>query len=623
MFDINEELKKLPLKPGVYLMKDEKDNIIYVGKAIILKNRVRQYFQKSNNHSIKIQSMVKQINSFEYIVTDSELEALILECNLIKVHRPKYNTMLKDDKTYPYIKITVNEDYPRVFLTRVLKKDKAKYYGPYSNAFAAKEIIEIMRKIWKIRSCNRNLPKDIGKERPCLYYHIGQCDAPCQGYISADDYKAKIEEVIDFLNGKYEPIIKLLEEKMYEASENFDFEKAGEYRDQLTTVKVIAQKQKIFSSSMEDQDIIAFAKSNQEALVQVFFIRNGKMIGREHFHLSGVDELLDREIMTTFVKQFYSGTPFIPKEIILQEEINDSKIITQWLSEKRGQKVYIRVPQKGDKNKLVELAYKNAVLTLEQFGDTIKRKDIKIKGALDDLTKILNIEEALKRIEAYDISNTQGFESVGSMVVFEDGKPKRSDYRKFKIKTVKGANDYASLEEVLTRRFQRALEEQKEILEKGLSSDYGKFTKLPDLLLIDGGKGQVNVGLKVLEEIGLDIPICGMVKDDQHNTKGLYYNNQGINIDKNTEVFKLITRIQDEAHRFAIEYHKKLRAKKQVESILNEIEGIGEVRRKKLLLHFGSVERIRKASIDELKEVESMNLQLAERVFKFFKEIKN
>lgn len=618
MFDIKEELKKLPLKPGVYLMKDKKDNIIYVGKAIILKNRVRQYFQKSANHTAKIQSMVKQISSFEYIVTDSELEALILECNLIKLHRPKYNTMLKDDKTYPYIKITVYEDFPRVFLTRTLKKDKAKYFGPYSNAFAAKESIEIMRKIWKIRSCNRNLPKDIGKERECLYYHIGQCDAPCQGYISQEDYNVKIEEVIGFLNGKYEPILKLLEEKMYQASEDTDFEKAAEYRNQLETVKIIAQKQKIASASMEDQDVIAFAKEDKEALVQVFFIRNGKMIGREHFHLNGIEDLSNKEIMTIFVKQFYSGTPFIPRELILQEEIDEVDIISQWLSDKRGQKVYIRVPQKGEKNKLVELAYKNAILTLEQFGEEIKRKEEKTKGALKELSQILNIENNLKRIEAYDISNTQGFESVGSMVVFENGQPKRSDYRKFKIKSVTGANDYASLEEVLSRRFKRALEEQKEILEKGLSSNYGKFTKLPDLILMDGGKGQVNIALNVLDKIGLEIPTCGMVKDEQHNTRGLYFNNEEIKINKNSEVFKLITRIQDEAHRFAIEYHKKLRAKKQVESVLDEIEGIGPVRRKKLLLHFGSVEKIKQASIEEIKEVESMNAQLAENVFKFF-----
>ncbi|PKM95129.1 MAG: excinuclease ABC subunit C [Firmicutes bacterium HGW-Firmicutes-1] len=618
MFDINEELKKLPLKPGVYLMKDEKDHIIYVGKAILLKNRVRQYFRNSANHTAKIKNMVAQIRSFEYIVTDSELEALILECNLIKKHRPKYNTMLKDDKMYPYIKVTVNEAYPRVIFTRTMQKDKAKYFGPYASAFAAKETIELMRKIWRIRSCNRKLPEDIGKERPCLYYHIGQCDAPCQGYISSQDYKANIDEVVGFLSGKYEPITNMLEEKMLQASEDLDFEKAVEYRDQLTSVKAIAQKQKIINSAMEDQDVIAFAKIEQEALVQVYFIRNGKMIGREHFHLNDVEDLSGTEIITTFVKQFYSGTPFIPKELILQEELEEAYIISQWLSDKRGQKVYIKVPQKGEKNKLIELAAKNAMLSLQQFGNNMKQKEVKTKGALMELAQLLDFEDSLIRVEAYDISNTQGFESVGSMIVFEEGVPKRSDYRKFKIKSVMGPDDYASLEEVLTRRFTRALEEQKEILEKGLESGYGKFTRLPDLILMDGGKGQVNIALRVMEKIGLEIPICGMIKDDHHNTRGLIYHDQEIVLSKHSEAFKLVTRIQDEAHRFAIEYHKKLRAKNQVASILNTIEGIGPTRRKNLLLHFGSVEKIKHASVEELNKVDAMNKKTAEIVYHFF-----
>lgn len=618
MFDIKEELKKLPQKPGVYLMKDEFDHIIYVGKAIILKNRVRQYFQNSANHTQKIKNMVHQIKSFEYIVTDSELEALILECNLIKKYRPKYNTMLKDDKMYPYIKVTVNEDFPRVLFTRTMKKDKAKYFGPYSSAYAAKDTIELMKKIWKIRSCNRNLPDDIGKERPCLYYHIKQCDAPCQGYITNEEYKEHIGQVLEFLSGKYEPIIKMLEDRMYEASEVLDYEKAAQLRDQLTSIKSIAQKQKIINTAMEDQDVIAFARAHDEALVQVFFIRNGKMIGREHFHLNGVDGLSRSEVMTTFVKQFYSGTPFIPKELILQEEVDEAKIITQWLSDKRGQKVYIKVPQKGEKNKLVELAAKNALLTFEQFGDEIKRKEAKTKGALEEVVQLIGLEESVSRVEAYDISNTQGYESVGSMIVFEDGMPKRSDYRKFKIKTVIGADDYASMEEVLTRRFSKALEEQREILEKGLSTDYGKFTKLPDIILMDGGKGQVNIALKVLEHIGLEIPVCGMVKDEHHNTRGLYYNNLELPINQHSEAFKLVTRIQDEAHRFAIEYHKKLRAKKQIHSVLDDIEGIGAKRRKALLLHFGSIEGIKDASIEELQNVNSMNIQAAEKVYEFF-----
>lgn len=618
MFDIKEELKKLPQKPGVYLMKDENDHIIYVGKAVVLKNRVRQYFQNSANHTTKIKRMVAQIHSFEYIVTDSELEALILECNLIKKHRPKYNTMLKDDKMYPYIKVTVQEDFPRVLFTRSMVKDKAKYFGPYSSAFAAKDTIELIRKVWKIRSCNRRLPEDIGKERPCLYYHIGQCDAPCQGYVSSQDYKANIEEVIGFLNGKYDPIISMLEEKMLEASENLDFEKAAELRDQLASVKAIAQKQKIINAAMEDQDVIAFAKSEKEALVQVFFIRNGKMIGREHFHMNGIEELSGSEIMTTFVKQFYSGTPFIPKELILQQELDEASIINQWLSDKRGQRVYIKVPQKGEKNKLVELAAKNAMLSLKQFSDDYKKKEQKSKGALTELMKLLNTEDFIRRIEAYDISNTQGFESVGGMIVFEDGQPKRSDYRKFKIKSVIGPDDYGSLEEVLTRRFKRALEEQREILEKGLDISYGKFAKLPNLLMMDGGKGQVNVALEVLEQLGFEIPVCGMVKDENHRTRGLYYNNQEIDLSKTPQVFQLVTRIQDEVHRFAIEYHKKLRAKKQIQSILDDIGDIGPTRRKNLLKHFGSVEKIRQATLEELKAVDGMNMKSAESVYQFF-----
>lgn len=618
VFDIQEELKKLPMKPGVYIMKDAYDTIIYVGKAIKIKNRVRQYFQNSSNHSTKIKKMVEQIKSFEYIVTDSELEALILECNLIKKHRPKYNTLLKDDKMYPYIKVTVNEKYPRIIYTRKLVKDKAKYFGPYTNARAAKETIEIIKKIWKVRACNRNLPKDIGKERPCLNYHIDQCLAPCQGYVTDEGYKKIISEILEFLGGKYESVIKLLEADMHEASELLDFEKAAQIRDQLISVKAIADKQKIINASMEDQDVIAFAKAHDEALVQIYFIRNGKLIGREHFHLNGVDELTRKEVMTEFVKQFYSGTPYIPKELILQEEIDETTIISAWLSDRRGQKVYIKVPRKGEKHKLVDLAAKNALMTFEQFGEQIKREERKTKGAVKQLVGIIGLDEDVSRIEAYDISNTQGFESVGSMVVFENGKAKRSDYRKFRIKSVKGPNDYASMEEVLTRRFTHALEEQKELLLKGMDASLGKFTKLPQLILMDGGKGQVNIALKVLDQLELSIPVCGMVKDDKHRTRGLYYNNTILPLDKHSEGFKLITRIQDEAHRFAIEYHRKLRTKTQIQSILDEIEGIGPARRKALLRHFGSVEKIRKAPIEALASVESMNVKSAEAVYSFF-----
>lgn len=618
MFDIQEELKKVPQQPGVYIMKDSHDGIIYVGKAIKLRNRVRSYFRKSANHTTKIQRMVHNVASFEYIVTDSELEALILECNLIKKHKPKYNTMLKDDKHYPYIKVTIGEDYPRVMIAREMKKDSSKYYGPYTSSLAAKETIDLIRKIYKIRTCNRNLPKDIGKERACLYYHIHQCDAPCQGYITVEAYTEHVNKVVDFLNGHYQPVIDRLKEAMLEASENLDFEKAAELRDQLQSVEFIARKQKIIDASMDDKDVIAFAKSDSEAIVQVFFIRNGKMIGREHFRLDGIEELTDENIMTDFVKQFYAGTPYIPRELMLQSDIDEANIIGSWLSSKRGKKVHIKVPQKGEKSRLVELAAQNASLALNQFGDRLKREDARTKGAVGEIVTLLGLEEPIRRIEAYDISNTSGFESVGSMVVFEDGKAKRSDYRKFKIKQVKGPNDYASMQEVLMRRFTHALEEQKEILLKGLDPEVGKFTKMPDLILMDGGKGQVNIALQVLEELDLDITVCGMVKDDQHRTRGLYYNNKEISFKKTSEAFKLVTRIQDEAHRFAIDYHKKLRNKKQVQSILDDIEGIGPARRKALLKHFGSVNFIKEATIDALKEAPSMNEKIAKVVYDFF-----
>lgn len=618
MFDIQEELKKLPQQPGVYIMKDSHDAIIYVGKAIKLRNRVRSYFRKSTNHTNKIKRMVANVDHFEYIVTDSELEALILECNLIKKHRPKYNTMLKDDKNYPYIKVTTGEKYPRVMISREMKKDKSKYYGPYTSGMAAKETIDLVRKIYKIRTCNRILPRDIGKERACLYYHIHQCDAPCQGYISEEDYRGHVDKVIEFLNGHYQPVIDMLKEAMFEASDNMDFEKAAELRDQLQAVEFIAKKQKIIDASMDDKDVIAFAKGDNEAVVQVFFIRNGKMIGREHFRMDNVEDLDNKDIMTSFVKQFYSGTPYIPRELMLQEELDEANIIGSWLSSKRGKKVHIKVPQKGEKSKLVDLAAQNASLTLNQFGEQLKREEARTKGAVGEINTLLQLDEEINRIEAYDISNTQGFESVGSMVVFEGGKPKRSDYRKFKIKHVKGPNDYASMQEVLMRRFTHALEEQKEILLKGLDPEVGKFTKLPDLILMDGGKGQVNIALQVLEELDLDITVCGMVKDDQHRTRGLFYNNLELPMKKTSESFKLITRIQDEAHRFAIDYHKKLRNKKQVQSILDDIDGVGPARRKALVNHFGSVAYIKEASLEDLTKAPSMNEKVAKSVYDFF-----
>ena len=612
MFDIQEELKKLPAKPGVYIMHDEKDAIIYVGKAISLKNRVRQYFQSSRNKGPKIEQMVTRIRRFEYIVTDSELEALVLECNLIKEHRPKYNTMLKDDKTYPYIKVTVGEEFPRILFSRTMKKDKSRYFGPYTSAGAVKDTIELMNKLFRLRVCNRNLPRDIGLERPFLNYHIKQCDAPCQGYISREAYREQVDQALEFLNGNYKPILQMLEKQMMEASEALDFERAIELRDLLNSVKQVAQKQKITASDGEDKDVIAVSTDRKEAVVQVFFVRNGRLIGREHFYLQVAPHDNRSTIINSFLKQFYSGTPFIPKEIMLQEEIEDREVLEQWLSTKRNGKVYIRVPQRGTKEKLVELAEKNARMVLIQDSEKIKREESRTIGALKEIGNWLGLEH-LMRVEAFDISNISGFESVGSMIVYEKGKPKQSDYRKFKIKTVKGPDDYASMEEVLRRRFTHGMAEQQEGKEA-----YGKFSRFPDLIMMDGGKGQVNVALRVLDELGLAIPVCGMVKDDHHRTRGLYYQNEEIPIDTRSEGFHLITRIQDEAHRFAIEYHRSLRGKQQVHSVLDDIEGIGETRRKALMRKFKSLEAIRDASLEELEQTESMNRAAAEKVYDFF-----
>ena len=617
MFDIEEELKKLPAKPGVYIMRDSKDAIIYVGKAIILKNRVRQYFQNSRNHTEKIKQMVEHIDHFEYIITDSELEALVLECNLIKEHMPKYNTMLKDDKTYPYIRVTMYEAYPKVSIAREQKKDKAKYFGPYTSGIAVKDTLELLRKIYKIRTCNRNLPKDIGKERPCLYYHMGQCDAPCQGYITKEAYRANIDEVLEFLNGNYSRVAKLLEEKMLGASEALEFEKAAEYRNLLGSVKQIANRQKITNTDQVDRDIIAFVKEKDEAVVQTFFIRNGKLIGRDHFHLSGVQDVDDGEVMASFLKQFYAGTPYIPKEIFLGVKTEEEELITEWLTSKRGQKVYLKVPQKGDKEKLVDLARKNAELVLHQDIEKIKREEARTTGALKELAQYLDLP-LVERIESFDISNTAGFESVGSMVVYEKGKPKKADYRKFKIKTIHGPDDYASMHEVLTRRFTHGQKEQQQLKEKQLDETLGSFTRYPDLILMDGGKGQVGIALRVLSELHMNIAVCGMVKDDNHRTRGLYFNNEELPIDKSSELFKLITRIQDETHRFAIEYHRSLRQKSQVRSILDDISGIGPTRRRALMKYFQSLEAIQAAQVEEIMKVPAMNRQSAEEVYEFF-----
>lgn len=617
MFDIEQELKKLPDKPGVYIMHDAADEIIYVGKAVNLKNRVRQYFRPSHDEGPKKAKMVTQIRRFEYIITDSELEALVLECNLIKEHRPKYNTMLRDDKTYPYIKVTLGEDFPRVLFSRLIRKDKSKYFGPYTSAGAVKDTIELIQKMYQIRTCSRNLPKDIGKDRPCLNYHIKKCNAPCQGYISKEEYRKSIDMVLSFLNGNYQPVLKDLETRMMQASDQMEFERAIEYRELLNSVKQIAQKQKITNFDGEDKDIIALANDERDAVVQVFFIRGGKLIGREHFYVRVAAEDSEGQVLTTFVKQFYSGTPFLPKEIMLSAEIEDIPVIEEWLSAKRGARVYIRVPQKGMKEKLVELAKKNAELVLSQDRERIKREEGRTIGALKEIEKLLDMQ-GLNRIEAYDISNISGFQTVGSMIVYEKGKPCRSDYRKFRLKTIQGPDDYASMHEVLTRRFLHGIEEKKELQEKQMDEEFGSFTRFPDLIMMDGGKGQVNIALSVLSELHLDIPVCGMVKDDNHRTRGLYYNNVEIPIERTSEGFKLITRIQDEAHRFAIEYHRSLRSKVQVHSVLDDIEGIGETRRKALMRRFQSVERIREASVEELKETESMNERAAEAVYAFF-----
>ena len=610
-FDIQEELKKLPARPGVYIMHDEKDHIIYVGKAISLKSRVRQYFQASRNKGVKIEQMVTHIRRFEYIVTDSELEALVLECNLIKEHHPKYNTMLMDDKTYPFIKVTTGEAFPRVVLSRKMLKDKAKYFGPYTSSQAVRDTIDLIHKLYHLRSCNRSLPRDIGKERPCLNYHIKQCDAPCQGYISQEEYGKAVNEVLRFLNGNYDAVLKELEEKMNAASESLEFERAIEYRELISSVRKVAQKQKITDSSGEDRDILAVASEEEDAVVQVFFIRGGRLIGRDHFYLRISKGESPSEILNSFVMQYYAGTPFIPAELMLQDEVEDRELLEEWLSSKRGQKVAIKVPKKGTKEKLVELARENALLVLSKDKERLKREEGRTIGAVKEIAALLDLDKIV-RMEAYDISNTNGFESVGSMVVYERGRPKRNDYRKFKIRGIQGADDYGSMREVLTRRFTHGLKEREENVE------LGKFTSFPDLIMMDGGKGQVNVALQVLDELHLHIPVCGMVKDDHHRTRGLYYQNEEIPIDRSSEAFRLITRIQDEAHRFAIEYHRQLRGKGQVHSILDDIEGIGPARRKALMRHYTSLDDIRKAKIEELAQIPSMNEKAAESVYKFF-----
>ena len=617
-FNFEEELKKLPKKPGVYIMHDAQDAIIYVGKAVNLHNRVRSYFRDKIGRGPQIDKMVSLIARFEYIVTDSELEALVLENNLIKEHLPKYNTLLKDDKTYPYIKVTVSEEFPRILFSREMKKDKSRYFGPYTSAAAVKDTIELLNKLYQLRTCNRSLPKEAGMNRPCLNYHIKQCSAPCQGCVSKEAYREKVEQALDFLNGNYGSILKDLENGMKTAAEAMEFEEAARLRDLYNSVKSVSQKQKITDSVGEDRDIIALSKDDTDAVVQVFFVRDGRLIGREHFYMMRVSGFSKEQILGDFVKQFYAGTPFIPRELMLQYEVEDAALIEEWLGRRKGGRVRLLVPKKGTKEKLVELAAKNASLVLSQDRERLKREEGRTIGAVKEIASLLHIKNA-ERMEAFDISNISGFANVGSMVVFEKGKPKRSDYRKFKIRTVAGPDDYACMREVLTRRFLHGKEEQEKFKEKEMDASFGSFTKFPDLLLMDGGRGQVNIALSVLSELGISIPVCGMVKDDNHRTRGLYYNNEEIDIDTRSEGFKLITRIQDEAHRFAIEYHRSLRTKSQVKSVLDDIPGVGPARRKALMRHFKSIEEIKQAELSELTEVPEIPEHIASEIYSFFR----
>ena len=615
MFDLKEELSKLPNCPGVYIMHDEKDTILYVGKAINLNRRVHSYFRESTKKSPKIQKMVSLIHHFEYIVTDSELEALVLENNLIKEHRPKYNTMLKDDKTYPYIKVTLGEEYPRVLFSRLMKKDKSKYFGPFTSAAAVKDTIDLICKLYKIRTCNASMKN--GQDRACLNYHMKQCLAPCMGNVSPEEYGENVKKALEFLGGNYGPVLKELDQKMQEASDNLEFEEAIRYRDLKNSVLSVAQKQKITDSDGEDKDVIALAKDEKDAVVQVFFVRDGKLIGREHFYMTNVAQSSESEVLESFLKQFYAGTPYLPKVIMLPMEIEESELLQEWLSGRKGSKVRIAVPKIGSKEKLVELAGKNAALILGQDKERIRREQERTTGAAEEIAELIGLSD-VHRMEAYDISNISGFETVGSMVVYEDGKPRRSDYRKFKIKTVAGSDDYASMREVLTRRFTHGLSEKEENARKGKDDTYGSFTKFPDLLLMDGGKGQVNIAEEVLEKLGIAIPVCGMVKDDNHRTRGLYYRNEELPLDTRSEGFKLITRIQDEAHRFAIEYHRSLRRKTNVKSVLDEIKGVGPARRKALMRHFDSIAHIKAATVEELMEIPEINENCAKEIYAFF-----
>ncbi|NLJ99203.1 MAG: excinuclease ABC subunit UvrC [Tissierellia bacterium] len=617
MFNIDEELKRLPDEPGVYIMKDKYGEIIYVGKAISLKKRVRQYFQSSRNNPPKVNALVKHIYEFEYIMVDNEVEALILEANLIKKHRPKYNILLRDDKQYPYIKVTTNEEFPRVIKTRRILKDGAKYFGPYPSVYAVNDTLDIIRNLYPIRTCNRDLSKNIGKKRPCLNYYIGRCLGPCQGNVDRKKYMEMIDEIIMFLNGREDGLIEIIKEKMKKASEELDFENAAKYRDQINSLNIILEKQKIVSSNIVDQDIIGMARGVDQVCIQVFFIRGGKIIGREHFILSDTFKESRKDILSSFVKQFYLGTAYVPKEIFIEEEIDDMETISTWLSEKRGSKVRLRIPRRGEKSQLMDMVRKNAMDMMSQYGDRFLREKRKDEEALEQIKDALGLEKLPMRIEAYDISNISGVASVGSMVVFEQGKPKKSDYRRFKIESVTTPDDYKSMEEIIERRFIRGLKE-KEIIKENKVEVKG-FSTFPDLIMIDGGKGQVNIVLQALKRLNLSIPTCGLVKDDFHKTRGIIYNNQEIRLDEDSIGFKLIYRIQEEAHRFAISYHRSLRSKKMFRSELDDIKGIGDKRKKELLKHFHTIDNIKNADIEELAKVESMNRKVAEDLYNHFR----
>lgn len=617
MFDIKAELDKLPKQPGVYLMHDAMDNIIYVGKAINLYNRVRSYFRAGVPHTAKINKMISLIDHFEYIVVDSDLEAFVLENNLIKEHNPKYNTLLKDSKTYPYIKVTVNEEYPRIIKVRSVNKDKAKYFGPYTSEFAVKNIIELLNNSFSLRTCNRKVAYGTETDRPCLNYHMGRCKGICTGKISPEEYRKNVDDAVDFLNGNTGELVKKLKKRMEEASQNLDFEEAMRLRDLIESASKITERQKISNADSLDRDIIAIASDETDAVAQVFFVRNGKMIGREHYHIAEIAEMTEEEILTEFVKRYYTGTPFMPSNIMLPFEIEDMQTAEEWLSLIKGSRVHLTVPKIGAKEKLIELARNNAELVLQKDKEKIIREEQKTIGATGELQKMLGLDR-LVRIEAFDISNTNGFENVGSMVVFENGKPTKSDYRKFKIRSVDGPDDYSCMYEVLTRRFRHGMEERKQFENMEMDTRFGGFSRFPDLILMDGGKGQVNVANKVLTELGIDIPVCGMVKDDRHRTRGLYSKGVEIDIDTHSEAFKLITRVQDEAHRFAIEFHKSLRSKKQVKSILDDIPGVGPSRKRSLMRSFENIDEIKNADVQRLCEAEDIPENVARTIYEFF-----